>query len=143
GMRDPRDFIPAREARFGPIRFENVTLTSAEGQTLIDRLHIAIEPGDRFCLAGDSGTGKTTVLMLMLGMVRPTSGRVTIGGVDVARLPLAARKRFFLLARAQPAFVPAPVIDNVALHRPLDDDRLERILAATRLERRLTVAALR
>src|SRR6185436_4879930 len=140
GMRDPRDFIPAREARFGPIRFEEVTLTSAEGQTLIDRLDFAVEPGDRFCLAGDSGSGKTTVLMLMLGMVRPTSGRVTINDVDVARLPLAARKRVFLLARAQPAFVPGPVIDNVVLHRQVDDARLARILAATRLERRLSVA---
>jgi len=143
GARDPRDFVPAAGTRFGAIRFEDVTLATPEGQTLVDRLDLTIAPGDRFCLAGDSGTGKTTVMMLMLGIAQPSSGRVTIDGVDVARLPLAARKRFFLLARAHPAFVPGPLIDNVVLHRSLGDERLTEILAATRLERRLSVAALR
>ena len=143
GAREERDLEPANAVRFGAIRFEGVSLVSEQGQILIDGLDFAIQPGERVCLAGDSGTGKTTVVMLMLGLTRPSAGRVTIDGIDVHRLPLAARERFFLLARAHPAFVPGPVIDNIALHRAPDDSRLAELLGFARLDRRLTPAQLR
>jgi ATP-binding cassette subfamily B protein len=143
GSVDSRNFIPAAAARWGAIRFENVSLAGEEGKTLIDRLDFTIEPGERFCLAGDSGTGKTTVLMLMLGLTRPSSGRVTIDGVDVTTLPLAARKRFFLLSRAGPTFIPGSVLDNIALHRAIDDASLQEIIERSRLATRLPLVKLR
>jgi ATP-binding cassette subfamily B protein len=143
GASETQRFIPAAGTRFGTIRFDDVSLVGGHGETLIDRLSFEIKPGDRFCLAGDSGTGKTTVLMLLLGLAHPTSGRITIDGIDVATLPLASRKRFFLLARAQPAFVPGSVLDNIALHRAFDDARLDEILRIARLDRRMSPASLR
>jgi len=54
-------------------------------------------PGRVFTLLGPNGAGKTTTLRLIATMLRPTSGSITVGGVDVARHPVDARKRMGFL----------------------------------------------
>ena len=51
---------------------------------------LAVEPGERVAVTGRSGSGKTTLVKLLLGMVEPTSGRVTFGGADLRELDLSA-----------------------------------------------------
>lgn len=137
-MRVPSEIEPPR---FGQIVFDKVTLLGERGEPLLENVSFTVAPGEQFCLAGDSGTGKSTILSLLLGLTRPTSGRVTINGIDASELSLYARKRFFVFARATSAFVPGPLIENIALHRALDDEALQRILQQARLERRLSVHA--
>ena len=55
---------------------------------------LAIDRGSRTALIGPSGTGKTTLLNLIAGIVLPSSGRVLTGDVEVSSLPDAARRRF-------------------------------------------------
>lgn len=143
GSHDPRAFVPADTVGFGTIEFDNVDLVSDQGQVLLDKVSFKIEPGERFCIAGESGTGKSTILSLLLGLQQPTGGRVTIDGVEIGKLPLATRKRFFLFARAATPFVPGRLLENIVLHRELDDAALQRILSRARLDRRLTPAAVR
>jgi ABC-type transport system involved in cytochrome bd biosynthesis fused ATPase/permease subunit len=143
GLGEPETRVPTEAAtpRFGPVVFDKVTLLGERGEPLLENVSFSVAPGEQFCLAGDSGTGKSTILSLLLGLTRPTAGRVTIGGVDASELSLSARKRFFVFARATPAFVPGPLIENIALHRSLDEAALQRILQQARLERRLSVNA--
>ena len=54
-------------------------------------------PGRVFTLLGPNGAGKTTTLRLIATMLKPTSGTITVGGVDVARNPVEARKRMGFL----------------------------------------------
>jgi ABC-type transport system involved in cytochrome bd biosynthesis fused ATPase/permease subunit len=88
-------------------------------------------------LFGDSGSGKTTILLVLLGINKPVGGRATLGGRDLASLTLAERKRFFYYARAHPAFFPGTVYDNIVLHaRPEDavfSDALDRVRFGGRL----------
>lgn len=53
----------------------------------VDDLTFAVRPGRVTGFLGPNGAGKTTTLRMLLGLVRPTSGRATIGGVEYARLP--------------------------------------------------------
>jgi spermidine/putrescine ABC transporter ATP-binding subunit len=55
-----------------------------------------VQPGEFVTLLGPSGSGKTTLLRIIAGLVRPTAGRVLIGGRDVTRLPADKRSIGFV-----------------------------------------------
>lgn len=52
-------------------------------------IDLAIRPGERVALVGQNGSGKTTLVRHLNGLLRPTEGRVTIGGVDAASMTVA------------------------------------------------------
>jgi tungstate transport system ATP-binding protein len=64
-----------------PIRFESVSVCS-RGVTILDRITLQIEGGSPTVLIGPNGSGKTTLLRAAMGLVRPTQGRITWGGIE-------------------------------------------------------------
>lgn len=56
-------------------------------------LDLEVRPGEVLGCLGPNGAGKTTTIRLLLGMLRPTSGRTEIFGLDVQRDPVAAHRR--------------------------------------------------
>ncbi|MCI0596014.1 MAG: ABC transporter ATP-binding protein [candidate division Zixibacteria bacterium] len=55
-------------------------------------LNLQTKPGEIFGFLGPNGAGKTTTIKLISGLLRPSSGRVTVGGFDVAAQPIEAKK---------------------------------------------------
>jgi len=64
-----------------PIRFESVTVCS-RGVTILDRITLEIEAGSPTVLIGPNGAGKTTLLRAAMGLLSPTQGRITWGGIE-------------------------------------------------------------
>jgi sodium transport system ATP-binding protein len=56
-------------------------------------LDLEIPPGEIYGLIGPNGAGKTTTLRMIAGLMRPSGGRASVGGVDVAADPVGARAR--------------------------------------------------
>ncbi|WP_229329309.1 ABC transporter ATP-binding protein, partial [Streptomyces sp. UNOC14_S4] len=96
----------------GGIRFDGVTV--AYGDTVVlDSLDLTVGTGEVMALLGPSGSGKTTALRAVAGFVRPTAGRVLIGGQDVTDLP--PHKRGIGMVVQQYALFPHLRVDaNVA-----------------------------
>jgi tungstate transport system ATP-binding protein len=62
-----------------PIVLEDVTF-AVRGASILDRLSLAIGPGEPTVLIGPNGAGKTTLIRLAMGLIAPTRGRLTWGG---------------------------------------------------------------
>ena len=63
-------------------------LTKRYGRFLaLDHVNLHINKGDIFGFVGPNGAGKTTTMRIMCGLIKATSGNVTIAGVDVLRRP--------------------------------------------------------
>jgi ABC-2 type transport system ATP-binding protein len=59
--------------------------------TAVDDLNLNIAEGEIFGFLGPNGAGKTTTIRIMMGLLKPTTGRVVLGGYDLAVNPLAAK----------------------------------------------------
>jgi ABC-2 type transport system ATP-binding protein len=69
-------------------------LTKCYGRfTAVDQLDLEVPSGELFGFLGPNGAGKTTTFRMVAGILRPTSGTVEIGGIDINRRPLEAKAR--------------------------------------------------
>jgi ABC-2 type transport system ATP-binding protein len=74
------------------IRLTN--LTKRYGSfTAVNAIDLDVPPGELFGFLGPNGAGKTTTLRMIAGILRPTSGTVEIGGVNIATDPIAAKSK--------------------------------------------------
>ena len=70
------------------INFDNVSKQYKNSNTpALDGINLSIEQGDFVFLVGQSGSGKSSLLRLLLKEEKPTSGTVTVDGINVAKLP--------------------------------------------------------
>ena len=64
-----------------------------DGVQALDGVSISVQSGEVVGLIGPNGSGKTTTLNLISGMMRPTNGRIMLGGHDLTRVPMRKRAR--------------------------------------------------
>ena len=68
------------------ITFEQVSKVYPNQYTALDNISFDIQKGEMVFIAGHSGAGKSTILKLIAGIIKPTSGRVSINGHDIGAL---------------------------------------------------------
>lgn len=78
------------------IEADNVTKRYGD-VVAVDRLDLKVKRGEIFGFLGPNGAGKTTTLRMLTGLLRPTSGRIRVGGFDLADDPLGARAQMAYL----------------------------------------------
>jgi ATP-binding cassette subfamily C protein CydD len=105
------------------VAFDNVRLSwdRARGPAL-DGLSFRVPAGETLVLAGPSGAGKTTVIEILLGFVRPDSGRVSMNGADVASIVPAALARMTAWIGQRPMLFAGSISDNIRFARPEAND---------------------
>ncbi|MEZ0363242.1 thiol reductant ABC exporter subunit CydD [Mycobacterium sp. pUA109] len=107
-------------ARGAAIRIERLRVAGRDGDAP-DQLSALIEPGQLTVLTGPNGAGKSTTLAAIAGLTAPTSGRITVAGVDVGDLEPAAWWAQLSWLPQRPALIPGTVAANLALFGDLAD----------------------
>src|SRR6202012_5673911 len=84
---------PARPAQLddpnGTVAFEDVSFRYRPEQPLIDDLSLIAQPGQTVAIVGPTGAGKTTLVNLIMRFYELDSGRITLDGVDISKVPRA------------------------------------------------------
>ena len=85
----------------------------------LDGLNFSVEQGEIFGLMGPDGSGKTTCLRILCGLMRPTSGKAAVLGKDVARDPEAIKDQIGYMAQPAKLYEDLTVKENIQLYADL------------------------
>jgi ATP-binding cassette subfamily B protein len=122
--------VPADLRSPARLRFEGVRFGYAGADSpVLDGVELDIAPGETVALVGATGSGKTTLTLLVGRLFDVGSGRVTLDGVDVRDLPLDQLRSVVATAFEDATLFSMSVRENLALGRPdASDDDVEEAL---------------
>lgn len=105
------------DAREVVIRLESVNLAFGE-LNVLENVSLDVRRGETLMIAGESGSGKSTILKLILRLLRPDSGKITVFGEDVAHLTFAEaldlRRQIGMVFQNAALFDSLTIYENVA-----------------------------
>ena len=125
--------VPQPESRHVAVRFENVTI-GFEGNTVLDGVSFELSRGESKILLGVSGSGKSTILKLSLGLIKPDSGRILVLGFDITEMSeeqlFNLRRKIGMVFQESALFDSLTVRDNVSYRlreeHDVDDQEIDR-----------------
>ena len=122
-----------------PPAVEAPELTQRFGEfTAVDRVSFEVQPGEILGYLGPNGSGKTTTIRLLLGLLRPTSGRASVLGFDTAREAEAVRARVGYMSQKFALYDELTAWENLGFYAGVygvrEQDRLTEALRQVGLE---------
>jgi ATP-binding cassette, subfamily C, bacterial CydD len=100
------------------LAFEKVTYAWGEQKPVLENLTFKVGRGEILLLTGASGAGKSTIMDLILGFLRPQSGLVTINGAPLDTLVPAARTKMLGWIGQRPVIFAGTIEENIRFGRP-------------------------
>lgn len=115
----------------GPVRFDSVTFGYNPGEPVLKDVSFEVRPGRTLAIVGPTGSGKTSIINLLLRFYDPQLGRVLVGGDDVQRLASSDHRRRIGLVMQDVFMFDGTVRENIALDRhDITGDRIRRAAEA-------------
>ncbi|MFD6377113.1 ABC transporter ATP-binding protein [Streptomyces albidoflavus] len=113
------------------VRADDVHFGYRPGVDVLRQVTLAVEPGTRLALVGPSGAGKSTLGRLLAGIYGPRTGRLTLGGAELARMPAEEVRSHVALVNQEHHVFVGSLRDNLRLARTdAGDEELWEALAA-------------
>ncbi|MEU5929259.1 MULTISPECIES: ABC transporter ATP-binding protein [Streptomyces] len=99
------------------VRADEVRFGYHEGSDVLHEVSMKVSPGTRLALVGPSGAGKSTLGRLLAGIYSPRTGRVTLGGAELARMPAERVREHVALVNQEHHVFVGSLRDNLLLAR--------------------------
>jgi ABC-type multidrug transport system fused ATPase/permease subunit len=133
----PEDETPGRTVIMnrigGRVAFENVSFSYDSSKAVLQEISFQSEPGNVTALVGPSGAGKSTMIGLIAAFYTPTSGRVLVDGIDLAKVRLDSYRTQLGVVLQETFLFDGSIRENVTFGRPEATE--EEMLAACRIAR--------
>lgn len=131
---DVEDNGSVRETTCADILVQNVSFSYARGEPrIIDGINMEIPINRKIGLAGAVGSGKTTLIKLIMRIIDPSAGEVKIGGTNIKDIPLATLRSFFSYVPQEPSLFSDTVGNNIRFGRKCTPLELERAIKLAQL----------
>ena len=103
----------------GKVEFRDVSFTyPTNHKSSLAKINVLAEPGRMIALVGPSGSGKSTFINLVIGFLRPTSGSITLDGVDMASIDLRSSRKFLSVVAQDTILFDGTVYENITYGMP-------------------------
>lgn len=113
------------------VDFNNVTF-AYDDKNIVENLSFSVKEGEQVTLSGRTGTGKSTIFKLLLGLYEPDKGSVSIAGQKATAIPDSEKRRIYGYVEQTFHMVPGTVKDQITLYDVsiTDEDVIEAAKAA-------------
>lgn len=111
------------------IRFEKVSFAYQNGQKVFEDFDFLLLKNEVKIFTGGNGFGKTTLVKLMLGLLKPNSGRISIDGISIENYPLVNYLELFSFVPQEVMLFDFTLAENLTLGKELDSEKAEKIFA--------------
>lgn len=102
----------------GEVRYEQVSFSYREGLPVLKHITLSAKPGETIAIAGPTGSGKTTLVNLLAAFYKPSSGRITIDGEDIACLHPDTLRNQISIVSQEPFLFNGTLRENILYGRP-------------------------
>lgn len=117
------------------ISFNGLSFSYDGVSEVLSGISLRVGPESKVAFTGRTGVGKTTLFRLVMGLLKPTAGSVTVNGIDVYRIPNGEKKRIFGYVDQNFFLVRGSVADQVTLKDgSIPRDAVERAIALVGLD---------
>jgi len=123
----------ARKPEYGELRLERVSCGYGEHKVLKD-VTMVFPKKSRIGIAGTVGSGKSTVLRLILRLIEPDAGRVALNGTDVRDFEIFGYRRLFGYVPQEPTLFSDSLKNNILFGRNVDEERLGWVVELAQLK---------
>ena len=116
-VREPEHPVPLPAVRDG-VRFERVSFDFDRGGPVLEDVSFSVGPGETIAIVGPSGSGKSTIADLLVRLLDPKAGRITLDGHDLRTLKLADLRRHVVRVDQEPHIFHTSIAENIRYARP-------------------------
>ena len=102
----------------GRIVFEDVAFSYDPEKPLIEHLNLTVEPGQRIAIVGPTGSGKTTLINLLMRFYETTHGSITVDGVNIRSIPRANLRENFGMVLQETWLKEGTIRENLMFANP-------------------------
>lgn len=102
----------------GEITFDHVGFSYQEGQPVLENIDFHVKPGQTIGILGATGSGKTTLMLLLQRLYDPTSGQILFDGHPSTKIQRAWLRKHVGIVLQEPFLYSRSVFDNIAITRP-------------------------
>lgn len=124
---DPPGALEPSEINRG-LKFESVSFAYGDedqGVAVLEDVSFEVPAGSTVAIVGGSGAGKTTIAMLLLRLLEPSSGRLVLDDHDLAEVSRAALRQLFALVTQDPVLLNDTIAANISFGLEADDEAIE------------------
>ena len=98
----------------GEVVFEDVSFSYVKGKSILSKVIFHVKPGEKLFIAGSPGSGKSTILKLIMRFYDPDEGRILIDGVDLRDVRLNSLRKNVALVSQEPFIFSGTIKENIA-----------------------------
>ena len=118
----------------GTFEFNNVFFKYDNESRVLNGINLKINKGETIALVGESGSGKSTIVNLVTGFYKPTSGEILIDGKNIEQINLHSYRRFLSVVPQKTILFSGTIKENITYGNPrISKERLNEVIEAAQL----------